>query len=316
MSDAGLAVVALGGNALWRRGEPLDVARQRERLRTAGRALAAIAATRPLVVTHGNGPQVGLLALQSEACRELPPTPLDILGAESEGMIGYLVEQELANALPGRDVATLLTQVEVDPDDPAFRTPSKPIGPLYEETRARELAASRGFAIARDGDGFRRVVPSPAPRRVLELRAIALLVEHGVIVVCSGGGGIPVVPTPLGVRGVEAVVDKDRSAALLASALGATHLLLLTDVPAVYADWPARTRPLRDVAPIDVDPAAFEAGSMRPKLEAACAFALASGGVAHIGALEDAALLIEDRAGTAVHAGTSAAPDVDPTGSR
>jgi carbamate kinase len=300
MTPAGLVVVALGGNALWRRGEPLDVARQRERVHAAAQALAEIVATRPLVVTHGNGPQVGLLALQSEACPEFAPTPLDVLGAESEGMIGYLIEQELQNALPGRDVATLLTQVEVDPDDPAFRAPTKPIGPLYDAARARELAASRGFTIAPDGAGYRRVVPSPAPRRILELRAISLLVEHGVVVVCSGGGGIPVVRTPLGTRGVEAVIDKDRSAALLAQGLGAERLVLLTDVSAVYADWPGRERPLRRVAADSIDPSAFDLGTMAPKLEAACAFVHACGGVAHIGALEEVQAILAGTAGTTI----------------
>jgi carbamate kinase len=300
VSAAGLAVVALGGNALWRRGEPLDVARQRERVRAAAAALARLAALRPLVVTHGNGPQVGMLALQSEACAGVAPTPLDVLGAESEGMIGYLIEQELQNALPGRDVATLLTQVEVDPRDGAFGAPSKPIGPLYDAAQARELARTRGFAIAPDGAGFRRVVASPAPLRILELRAIALLVERGVIVVCSGGGGIPVVRTPQGIRGVEAVIDKDRSAALLAAGLGAAQLALLTDVACVYADWPGRERPLRELRADEVDPGAYDAGSMAPKLEAARAFVRAGGRSAHIGALEQAEALLAGRAGTAV----------------
>jgi carbamate kinase len=247
-----------------------------------------------------NPPREIRAAYGTNAASGTAATPLDVLGAESEGMIGYLIEQELQNALPGRDVATLLTQVEVDPGDPAFRAPSKPIGPLYGAARAHELAASRGFAIAPDGAGYRRVVPSPVPQRILELRAIEILVERDVIVVCSGGGGIPMVRTPLGVRGVEAVIDKDCSAALLASGLGAERLLLLTDVEAVYADWPARERPLRHVTADSIDPSAFARGTMAPKLEAACAFVRGGGAAAHIGALEDARAILGGSAGTTV----------------
>jgi carbamate kinase len=295
-------VVALGGNALARRGEPLDPVRQRARVREASRALAELARDQRLVVTHGNGPQVGLLALQAAALPGVAPPPLDVLGAESEGMIGYWIEQELANALPGAEVATLLTQVEVDPRDPAFARPTKPIGPVYPEAEARRLAAERGWSLAPDRGGLRRVVASPAPLRILELRTIALLVAAGVLVVCSGGGGIPVVRGPDGaVRGVEAVIDKDRSAALLASGLGAERLLLLTDVSAVYADWPEpRERPIRRARAADLDPAAFDAGSMAPKLEAARRFLAAGGRSAHIGSLEEAAAVATGRAGTRI----------------
>jgi carbamate kinase len=299
-----LVVVALGGNALARRGEPLDAERQRARVRAAAGHLAALAREVRLVVTHGNGPQVGLLALQAAALPGASPTPLDVLGAESEGMLGYWIEQELANALPGADVATLLTQVEVDPADPAFARPAKPIGPVHAEPQARRLAVERGFAIARDGGGWRRVVASPEPRRIVELRTIALLVAAGVLVVCSGGGGIPVVRGADGaLRGVEAVIDKDLSAALLASGLGAERLVLLTDVPAVYADWPEpRLRPLRVVRAADLDPAAFDAGSMAPKLEAARRFVAAGGRSAHVGALEQALSVARGDAGTRISA--------------
>jgi carbamate kinase len=299
---APLAVVALGGNALARRGEPLDPERQRERVRAAARALAELARDHRLVVTHGNGPQVGLLALQSAALPGVPPAPLDVLGAESEGMIGYWIEQELANALPGAQVATLLTQVEVDPRDPAFARPTKPIGPVYAEAEARRLAAERGWSLAPDRGGLRRVVASPVPRRILELRTIALLVAAGVLVVCSGGGGIPVVRGPDGgVRGVEAVIDKDRSAALLAADLGAERLVMLTDVGAVYADWPEPARrPIRSARAADLDPAAFDAGSMAPKIDAARRFLAAGGRSAHIGALEEAAAVAAGRAGTRI----------------
>jgi carbamate kinase len=297
-----LVVVALGGNALLRRGEPLDPERQRGRVRGAARALAELARDHRLVVTHGNGPQVGLLALQAAALPGVAPAPLDVLGAESEGMIGYWIEQELANALPGAEVATLLTRVEVDPRDPAFARPTKPIGPVYPEAEARRLAGERGWSLAAERGGLRRVVASPAPLRILELRTIALLVAAGVLVVCGGGGGIPVVRGPDGaVRGVEAVIDKDRSAALLASGLGAERLVLLTDVSAVYADWPEpREHPIRRARAAELDPAAFDAGSMGPKLDAARRFLAAGGRSAHIGSLEEAAAVAAGRAGTEI----------------
>jgi carbamate kinase len=296
--------VALGGNALVRRGEPLDPERQRARVRDAARALAELASEHRLVVTHGNGPQVGLLALQAAALPGVAPAPLDVLGAESEGMIGYWIEQELENALPGAEVATLLTQVEVDPGDPAFGHPTKPIGPVYSPEEARRLAAERGWAMARDLGGLRRVVPSPEPGRILELRTIALLVAAAVLVVCSGGGGIPVVRGADGsIRGVEAVLDKDRSAALLAAGLGAQHLLLLTDVAAVYADWPEPARrPIRRARAAELDPAAFDPGSMGPKLDAARRFVGAGGRSAHVGALGEAAAVLAGRAGTEIRA--------------
>ncbi len=298
---SGLVVIALGGNALAPRGEPLDVERQREHVRRAAAAVAEIAAHHDVVVTHGNGPQVGLLALQAEAVRAGGRTPLDVLGAESEGMIGYLIEQELSNRLPGRDVATLLTQVEVDGDDPAFDRPTKPIGPVYAPAEAKALAAARGWEIAPDGGGFRRVVASPEPRRIRELRTIELLVKLGVVVVCGGGGGIPVVATPEGgLRGVEAVIDKDLSAELLASSLGAGTLLLLTDVPAVYADWPRAERPIRRASPHALRALAFDPGTMGPKVEAACRFARGARGEAAIGALADATGVLRGETGTRV----------------
>lgn len=294
-------IAALGGNALLRRGEPLDAERQRANVERAAGAIAPLA-VHELVVTHGNGPQVGLLALQAEALESVPPYPLDVLGAESEGMIGYVIEQALRARLPGREVATLLTQVEVDPGDPAFAHPTKPIGPSYTERRARALARERGWSVARDGSSWRRVVPSPEPRRILELATIQLLVASGAVVVCAGGGGVPVVATPAGgLRGVEAVIDKDRAAALLAAALGADALLLLTDVDAVYADWDSsRIRALGAVSPAELRALALDPGSMGPKVEAACRFVEATGGRAAIGALEDAARLLAGETGTLV----------------
>jgi carbamate kinase len=296
-----LVVAALGGNALVRRGERPDAATQRANLGAAAAALAELARDHRLVVTHGNGPQVGLLALRSVSSG-MPPDPLDILDAESEGMIGYLIEQELSNRMPGREIATLLTMVEVDPDDPAFRRPAKPIGLLYNRATADRLAAERCWTMAPDGAGYRRVVPSPEPRRILELGTIELLIDAGVIVVCCGGGGIPVTIDELrALRGVEAVIDKDLAASLLALELGADALLLLTDVDAVYADWPTPAmRPIRNAAPNTLCAARFAAGSMGPKVDAACRFAAASGKPAMIGALADAVGLLDGRVGTRI----------------
>lgn len=296
-------VAALGGNALLRRGEPAEAELQRRRVADAARALAGLAEEHELVVTHGNGPQVGLLALQAEAYRDVGPYPLDVLGAESEGMIGYLLDQQLGNVLGGRRVATLLTQVAVDPADPAFAHPSKPIGPVYDEARARELSRDRGWAIAADGAGWRRVVASPEPRRVVELETIRLLVEAGVTVVCAGGGGIPVVERDGSLRGVEAVVDKDLAAALLARDLDADALLLLTDVPAVQVGWgTTAARPLRRATPEELERLDLAAGSMGPKARAAASFAATPGRVAVIAALGDAAAALAGEAGTRVSA--------------
>jgi carbamate kinase len=298
-------VIALGGNALLRRGEPPEADVQQRNIAVAAAAIAAIAEDRSIVITHGNGPQVGLLALQAAALRDAAPYPLDMLGAESEGLIGYLIERELANCLPGRQIATLLTQVEVDPGDPAFRAPNKPIGPVYEAAAAQRLAAERGWTLAPDGEFVRRVVPSPEPRRILELPTIRLLLDAGVIVICAGGGGIPVAVDKTGaIRGVEAVIDKDLAAALLAIELNATRLLLLTDVPAVYLDWPRPARrAIRLAAPDVVSPQDFAAGSMRPKVEAARRFAIRTGCAASIGALEDAAAILARTAGTTIAVG-------------
>lgn len=295
-------VVALGGNALLRRGQPMTAENQRTNIRTAAHAVAEIAREHDLVVSHGNGPQVGLLALQGAACTAAEPYPLDILDAETEGMIGYMIEQELANELPERRIATLLTQIEVERNDPAFRSPSKPIGPLYAKSDAKRLAAERKWAIAADGSGYRRVVPSPRPRRILEIAVIELLVGHGVIVICAGGGGIPVVRRgDGGMIGVEAVIDKDRASALLACELGADALIMLTDVSAVWDQWGRPgARAIRRAAPAVLREMAFDTGSMGPKVEAACSFAEATGGVAGIGTLKAAAAILRGEAGTTV----------------
>lgn len=296
-------VVALGGNALLRRGEAQSSTAQRRNLRAATRVLADIARAHPIVVTHGNGPQVGLLALQTEAVSGIEPLPLDVLGAQTQGMIGYMIEDELRDELAGaREVATLLTQVVVDAHDPAFDAPTKPIGPVYSEADARRLAAERGWTVARDGDDWRRVVPSPEPIRILEMHSVRLLLDAGVAVICSGGGGVPVVADEAGGwRGIEAVVDKDLSAALLANQLDADRLLMLTDVDAVYADWEGeRSKPIRQATPAEMRLLDFAAGSMGPKVEAACRFVEAGGESAHIGALGDAGSILSGDAGTRI----------------
>jgi carbamate kinase len=295
-------VVALGGNALLRRGEPMTSENQQSNIRLAAEAIATLAQDHELIIVHGNGPQVGLLALQAEAYKGVPPYPLDLLNAETEGMIGYVMEQELRNQLPNRQVVTLLTQVEVDANDPAFSHPTKPIGCIYPQVEAERLAAERGWAIAPDGEFYRRVVPSPEPRRIIELGAIQLLAASGVLVICVGGGGIPVIVTPSGgIRGVEAVIDKDLAAALLARSLGVGALLLLTDVDAVYSHWGTPdAQPLHCVSPEQLRRYSFAPGSMAPKVEAVCRFVEQAGGIAGIGRLEDAAAILAGQAGTFV----------------
>ncbi|MFT3691137.1 carbamate kinase [Paenirhodobacter sp.] len=297
-------VVALGGNALLRRGEPMTAEAQRANVRKAARALADLACEHRIVVAHGNGPQVGLLALQAAAYGG-EVWPLDILGAESVGMIGYLVEQELTNAMPGAALATLLTQIEVDRDDPAFARPTKPIGPLYDTGEAERMRAAHGWPMVEEAPGrWRRVVPSPRPRRITQMPAVRLLVEAGVTVICAGGGGIPVIRQPDGeLCGVEAVIDKDHAAGLLARELDADAFLMLTDVDAVYDGWGGpEQRAIHRARPEDLDPARFAAGSMAPKVKAACAFAATPGRIAGIGRLEDARAILEGKAGTRVAA--------------
>jgi carbamate kinase len=295
-------VAALGGNALLRRGESADAAPQVGHVTAAVRPLAALAAHHELVVTHGNGPQVGLLALETATDPALSaPYPLDALGAETQGMIGYWLARELGNALPGREVVALVTQTLVDANDPAFRAPTKFVGPGYPDAQARRLAAQRRWRMARDGHAWRRVVASPCPRWIVELPAIRRLADAGVLVVAAGGGGVPVTRRGHVLSGVEAVVDKDLTAALLAEAVGAELLLLLTDVPAVFAGFgtPA-AYPLVRVTPEEIRRHAFPAGSMGPKVEAACRFVERTGGRAAIGALEDADRVAAGRAGTQV----------------
>lgn len=297
-----LTVVALGGNALLRRGEPLDAALQRANVKVAAEAVAEIARDHQIVLTHGNGPQVGLLSLQNEAYKEVAAYPLDVLDAETEGMVGYLLEQELGRHIGRNKLATLLTQVIVDPDDPAFSNPTKFVGPVYDARDARFIAHERGWAVAPDGNHWRRVVPSPQPRAIVEIDTIRLLVTSGITVICSGGGGIPVViDATSGLKGVEAVIDKDLSAALLAIELGAEALILLTDVDAVYADWgTVGQRAVHETTSAQLRAMRLPAGSMGPKVEALCRFVESGGQLGAIGSLEDAADLMRGRAGTIV----------------
>ncbi|MBD3665402.1 carbamate kinase [Sulfitobacter aestuariivivens] len=291
-------VVALGGNALSKRGETLTAEGQRASIRVAAESLAKLLeAGHEVVITHGNGPQVGYLALQGGLF------PLDVLGAETDGMIGYVLQQELDNAYePDAKYATLLTQIEVDPGDPAFQAPTKFIGPIYAEAEAAKLSTDRGWSIGKDGAHFRRTVPSPRPKCILELDVINLLLEQKVIVICAGGGGIPVVQKPDGTMiGVEAVIDKDHASGLLAREVKADAFLMLTDVAGVFTDWggPDETI-LRAATPDELASMSFPAGSMGPKVDAACDFARATGGFAAIGRLEDCMALVQGAKGTRI----------------
>ncbi|MFL5726123.1 MAG: carbamate kinase [Chloroflexota bacterium] len=297
-------VIALGGNALLKRGEPMTAGHQRANIRVAAEALARIAREHELVISHGNGPQVGLLALQGAAYKDVEAYPLDVLGAETQGMIGYLVEQEVGNLLPfERPLATILTMVEVDPDDTAFDDPTKFVGPIYDEPTAKALAAEKGWAVKPDGAHWRRVVPSPRPQRIFEIRPMQWLLERGAVVICAGGGGIPTMYERGADRhlvGVEAVIDKDLASGLLARDLGADLYVMATDVDAVYRDWgtPDQAR-LDRVTPDELAEIDFPAGSMGPKVQAAVEFAN-TGKRAAIGSLEQIDGLVAGTAGTNV----------------
>lgn len=305
-------VVALGGNALLRRAEPMTAENQRRNVQIACDRLAPLAARHELAISHGNGPQIGLLALEEAAYGQQPGSPLDVLGAETQGMIGYLVEQELGNRLPPeKPLACLLTMVEVAPDDPAFADPTKPIGPTYTAAEAEKLADERGWTFKPDGDGMRRVVPSPAPLRIIEHRPVTWLLEQGCVVICAGGGGIPTAyRRDHALVGVEAVIDKDLAAALLATRLEADALLMLTDVDAVYDGWggahPERIPALTAAAARSMS---FASGSMDPKVKAGVRFATANHKPAAIGALADAGAILARRAGTWITAPNGAAPE-------
>ena len=296
-------VIAIGGNALLERGQKPEAATQRANAMRAVEALAPLAARHELVITHGNGPQVGMLALESAADPALErPYPLDVLGAQTQGMIGYWLLQALQNALPGRQVTAIVNQTLVSAADPAFDNPTKFVGPVYDEATADRLAAERGWHVRADGAYWRRVVPSPAPKRVVETRIIRLLLTSGAVVVCAGGGGVPAIRNEDGhLEGVEAVVDKDLATSVLAESLEADALLLLTDVPAVMRGFGTPdAEPILRATPAALRRERFPAGSMGPKVEAVCRFVEITGDMAGIGALADAELILTGKAGTVV----------------
>jgi carbamate kinase len=297
-------VVALGGNALQRRGEPMTVEGQRHNVALACMSLAPVAQQHELVISHGNGPQVGLLALQAAAYDDVSIYPFDVLGAQTEGMIGYLIEQELGNLVPqSKRLATLLTMTLVDAADPAFSHPTKFVGPVYSQEQADKLAEQRGWVFAADGAHQRRVVPSPVPQRIVEIEPVEWLLERGCVVVCAGGGGIPTMYSPgtTTLVGVEAVIDKDRASAVLAKDLDADLLVIATDVDGVYLDWGTpQQRRVTSAHPDALDAGVFAAGSMGPKVEAAVTFARASGKPAVIGSLQNLSSMLAGDGGTRI----------------
>lgn len=298
-------VVALGGNALLKRGEPMTAEVQRKNVRTAAQSLAPVTMNHQLVISHGNGPQVGLLALQQAAYPQVAPYPLDVLGAQTEGMIGYMIEQELGNLLPFEvPFATLLTMIEVDPDDPAFQNPTKFVGPVYDKAEADRLAADKNWVVKADGNKWRRVVPSPLPKRIFEIRPIKWLLEQNTVVICAGGGGIPTMYAKDSTRtlvGVEAVIDKDLASELLARELDADLFVMATDVNGVYLDFgKPEQRLISRITPAELGQQKFAAGSMGPKVEAAAKFVRATGKRAAIGSLEDIERIVAGEAGTNV----------------
>ncbi len=294
-------VVALGGNALLRRGQPMTAENQRENVRIAAKALAPITEGNQLIISHGNGPQVGLLALQSAAYEEVEAYPLDVLGAQTEGMIGYMIEQELGNLLPIEvPFATILTMVEVDSEDPAFENPTKPIGPIYNYEDAKLLETEKGWTMKPDGEYWRRVVSSPEPHRIFEMRPIHWLLEKGTIVICAGGGGIPTIFNSEGnLEGVEVVIDKDRASSLLAFELEADLLIMATDADGVYLNWGTDdAEKISTITPDEIEKYEFEEGSMGPKVEAACDFVRRTGQRAVIGSLADLPEMVAGAEGT------------------
>ena len=298
-------VIALGGNALLRRGDPMTTEVQRRNIRIAAKAIAPLAAEHSIVVVHGNGPQVGLLSLQAESYHDTEPYPLDVLDAGTQGMIGYLIQQELRSLLPPEaQVATLLTMIIVDPDDPAFASPAKFVGPVYAKESADALTAEKGWAFKQDGTAWRRVVPSPQPRQILEIAPISWLLDRGVVVICAGGGGIPTVypsSSPGELVGVEAVIDKDLASELLAEDVAADLFVMATDVDGVYVGWATpQQRRLDRATPEDLASYQFAAGSMGPKVEAASRFAAKTGQRAAIGSLADITGIVAGQAGTSV----------------
>jgi carbamate kinase len=300
-----LIVAALGGNALLRRGEAITGDNQRATVRIAAKALAPLAAKHQLVICHGGGPEVGLLALQGAAYARVESYPVDALVAQTEGMVGYMIEQELGNLLsPDRPIATVQTMVEIDPKDPGFKTPGKFVGPVYLRDEAEHLANAKGWTFRPEADKWRRVVASPEPKRIFELRSIKSLLERNTVVIAAGGGGMPAMHEKGSNRrvvGVECVIEKDLAAELLARELEADVFLMLTDAEAVCIDWGTPTqRPIRRASPAALAAMRFPAGSMGPKVDAACRFVTATRKPAGIGAVADAEKILEGKAGTTI----------------
>jgi len=296
-------VVALGGNALLQRGQALSAENQRDNIRVAARQMAEIHEQHDLVIAHGNGPQVGLAALMDAAYTDVDPYPLDLLGAKTIGMIGYIIEQEMGNIIPFDDhIITVLTQIVVDPADPAFQNPTKPVGPVYDKAEAEKLQIEKGWAMAPDGKYFRKVVPSPLPQRIIEIDTIRMLVDNGVVVICAGGGGIPVAyDDERKLFGVEAVIDKDLASGLLAKGLDAEMFVMLTDVPNVFVDFGTENqRTIRAAHPDAIEALDFAAGSMGPKVKGACKYVRETGFKSAIGQLSDLAAIMSGEAGTLI----------------
>ena len=296
-------VVALGGNALLQRGQILSAENQRENIRVAAQQLAEIHEHHELVIAHGNGPQVGLAALMDAAYTEVEPYPLDVLGAKTIGMIGYIIEQELGNIIPFEDhIVTVLTQIVVDPADPAFSNPTKPVGPVYSKAEAERLQTEKGWSMAADGEYFRKVVPSPLPQRIIEIDTIKMLVDNGVVVICAGGGGIPVAyDKDRKLFGVEAVIDKDLASGLLARDLDADMFVMLTDVAGVFVNFGTPDqRVIRAAHPDAIEALGFAAGSMGPNVLGACRFVRETGNTSAIGQLSDLKNIMAGQAGTLI----------------
>ncbi|MTD27037.1 carbamate kinase [Erwinia sorbitola] len=294
-------VIALGGNALLPRGAVLSAENQYQSIALIAGAIGRLAKKYRIAIVHGNGPQVGLLALQNLAYRDVPPYPLDILVAETQGMIGYMLAQQLTALDPEQPVSTLLTRVQVDGNDPAYQEPGKYIGPVYQPEQQQELEKKYGWSMKLDGKYLRRVVPSPEPKKIIDIDAIKLLLDSNHIVICNGGGGVPVMNTDKGLTGSEAVIDKDLASALLAESLNADHLVILTDADAVYQHWGTpRQQAIRSATTQELAPMAVADGAMGPKIMAVSRFVERSGKVAHIGALQDIDAVLAGTAGTLI----------------
>ena len=295
-------LMALGGNALLQRGQPQEASVQMQNIERASKLIAGIAKHHHVVLCHGNGPQVGLLSLMYHAYKDVTPYPLDVLVAETQGMIGYMLQHALHNEGVEK-VVTLVTQIEVDPNDPAFATPTKPIGPVYDKETALKMAHDKGWEIAPDGKFYRRVVASPHPKNVVELQAALALIDAGYFIIFCGGGGIPVIEDKKTGRlvGTEAVIDKDRAASLVAVELNMDLFMILTDVDAIYVNWGTKDqKAIKEISPTELKKLDFARGSMGPKVEAACNFVFKTNKTAKIGDLFKGDALLNGSSGTTI----------------